>query len=86
MRGTIRANRIERQAGGARVEILVERSGRVDDDVARLQPTGDLPGGCPLLQGTTHGAVVGDYPEVRAEAVRIVDALKPSGPATCGCV
>lgn len=33
-----------------------------------------------LLQGTTVWAEVGDYPAVRAEAERIVAALKPMGP------
>ena len=33
-----------------------------------------------LLQGTTYRAVVGEFPELRDEAVRIVEALKPFGP------
>ena len=33
-----------------------------------------------LLQGTTYRAVVGEYPAVRTEAVKIVQALKPLGP------
>ncbi len=33
-----------------------------------------------LLQGTTYRAVAGDYPEVRREAERITEALKPVGP------
>jgi carbamoyl-phosphate synthase large subunit len=33
-----------------------------------------------LLQGTTYRAVVGDFPELREEAVRIAAALKPVGP------
>jgi carbamoyl-phosphate synthase large subunit len=33
-----------------------------------------------LLQGTTYKAEVGDFPEVRAEASRIAEALKPMGP------
>jgi carbamoyl-phosphate synthase large subunit len=33
-----------------------------------------------LVQGTTYRAVVGEFPEMRHEAVRIVEALKPLGP------
>jgi carbamoyl-phosphate synthase large subunit len=33
-----------------------------------------------LLAGTTYRAEVGDFPEVRAEARRIVEALRPVGP------
>jgi carbamoyl-phosphate synthase large subunit len=33
-----------------------------------------------LLQGTTYRAVVGEFPEMRDEAIRIVEALKPLGP------
>ncbi len=33
-----------------------------------------------LQQGTTVRALIGDFPEVRAEAVRIAAALKPMGP------
>ncbi|MDB5320443.1 MAG: Carbamoyl phosphate synthase-like protein [Phycisphaerales bacterium] len=33
-----------------------------------------------LLHGTTYRAVVGEFPEVRAEAVRIARALRPAGP------
>jgi carbamoyl-phosphate synthase large subunit len=33
-----------------------------------------------LLQGTTYRAEVGEFPEVRAEAIRIVEAIKPMGP------
>jgi carbamoyl-phosphate synthase large subunit len=33
-----------------------------------------------LLHGTTYRAVVGEFPEVRAEAVRIARALRPMGP------
>lgn len=34
-----------------------------------------------LLQGTTYRAEVGDFPEIRYEASRIVSALKPMGPS-----
>lgn len=33
-----------------------------------------------LLQGTTYRAIVGDFPEIRDEAVRIAAALRPVGP------
>jgi carbamoyl-phosphate synthase large subunit len=33
-----------------------------------------------LLQGTTYRAEVGDFPEIRAEALRIAAAMKPMGP------
>ena len=33
-----------------------------------------------LLQGTTYKAVVGDYPEIREECAKIINALKPMGP------
>jgi carbamoyl-phosphate synthase large subunit len=33
-----------------------------------------------LLHGTTYRAVVGEFPEIREEAVRIATALKPMGP------
>lgn len=33
-----------------------------------------------LLDGTTYRAILGDFPEVRAEAERIVSALQPLGP------
>jgi carbamoyl-phosphate synthase large subunit len=34
-----------------------------------------------VLQGTTHRAEVGEFPEVRAEATRIAAALQPLGPS-----
>ncbi len=34
-----------------------------------------------LLQGTTYRAETGDFPDVRAEAVRIAAALQPMGPS-----
>lgn len=33
-----------------------------------------------LLQGTTYRMQIGDYPDIRKEAIRIVSALKPKGP------
>ena len=33
-----------------------------------------------LLHGTTYRAVVGEFPKIREEAVRIAEALKPMGP------
>ncbi len=33
-----------------------------------------------LLEGTTYRAEVGDFPDIRDEALRIVSALKPMGP------
>lgn len=33
-----------------------------------------------LLEGTTYRAIVCDFPEIKEEAVRIVNALKPMGP------
>jgi carbamoyl-phosphate synthase large subunit len=33
-----------------------------------------------LLEGTTHRAEVGCFPEIRKEAIRIAEALKPMGP------
>jgi carbamoyl-phosphate synthase large subunit len=66
---------IEEQLGDESVEFTVgcfsDRTGRVRGAIAMRRE---------LLHGTTSRAVAGEFPEVRAEAVRIVEALKPVGP------
>jgi carbamoyl-phosphate synthase large subunit len=53
------------------VGCVCDRSGRVGG-VATMRRE--------LAHGTTHLAEVGSFPEVRAEAVRIAEALRPAGP------
>ena len=48
-----------------------DRNGRVQGTIAMRRE---------LLQGTTYRAQVGEYPDVRVEAIRIAEALKPTGP------
>lgn len=48
-----------------------DRDGRVRGAIAMRRE---------LLSGTTYRAIVGEFPEVRAEAVRIAEALRPMGP------
>lgn len=48
-----------------------DRSGRVRGSIAMRRD---------LLEGTTYRAEVGDFPEIRAEASRIVSKLNPMGP------